>query len=53
VRIPRDEVTRESLTVAGIYPVGEGAGYSGGIMSSATDGLKSAEVVIGRYAPVR
>jgi hypothetical protein len=53
VRIPRDEVTRESLTEAGIYPVGEGAGYSGGIMSSATDGLKSAEVVIGRYAPVR
>lgn len=53
VRIPRDDATRQSLTVAGIYPVGEGAGYSGGIMSSATDGLKSAEVVISRYAPVR
>ncbi|HZZ43768.1 MAG TPA: FAD-dependent monooxygenase [Tepidisphaeraceae bacterium] len=52
VRIPRDDTTRQSLTVAGIYPVGEGAGYSGGIMSSATDGLKSAEVLISRYAPL-
>jgi uncharacterized FAD-dependent dehydrogenase len=53
VRIPRDETHRQSLSVAGIYPVGEGAGYSGGIMSSATDGLKSAEVIVGRYAPVK
>lgn len=52
VRIPRDDVTRQSVSVAGIYPVGEGAGYSGGIMSSATDGLKSAEVIISQYAPI-
>jgi uncharacterized FAD-dependent dehydrogenase len=53
VRIPRDEGTRESVSVAGIYPVGEGAGYSGGIMSSATDGLKSAEQIIARFAPLK
>ena len=53
VRIPRNDDSRESLSVAGLYPVGEGAGYAGGIVSSAADGLKSAEVVIGRYAPVK
>ena len=40
VRIIRDE-GRQSA-VAGIYPVGEGAGYAGGIMSAAMDGIKSA-----------
>jgi uncharacterized FAD-dependent dehydrogenase len=53
VRIPRDDETRQSVTVAGIYPVGEGAGYSGGIMSSATDGMKSAEAIMARYAPLK
>ncbi len=51
VRIPRDDLTRQSSRVAGLYPVGEGAGYSGGIMSSATDGLKSAEKLIAQFAP--
>lgn len=51
VRIVRDERTRQSLSTAGLYPVGEGAGYAGGIVSSATDGLKSAMAVIGRFAP--
>ena len=32
---------------------GEGAGYAGGILSAATDGLRTAEVVIARYAPTR
>ena len=31
-----------SVSNAGIYPVGEGAGYSGGITSAAVDGLKAA-----------
>ncbi len=49
VRINRDE---QGLTnIQGIYPVGEGAGYAGGIMSSAVDGLKAAEKVMGKYAP--
>ena len=36
--------------VQGIYPVGEGAGYSGGITSSAIDGIKVAEKIIERYS---
>ncbi|MBN2558314.1 MAG: hypothetical protein JXB33_06140 [Clostridia bacterium] len=38
-----------SVTHNGIYPAGEGAGYSGGIMSSAVDGLKVAESIIKMY----
>jgi uncharacterized FAD-dependent dehydrogenase len=41
LRVPRDPVTRESLSLAGLFPVGEGAGYSGGIVSSAADGLRT------------
>lgn len=35
---------------SGIYPAGEGAGYAGGIMSAAVDGIKAAETVIRKYA---
>ena len=42
-RILRDKISRESVNVEGFYPIGEGAGYAGGIMSSAIDGIKSAE----------
>lgn len=42
VRIPRDKESFESIKVGGIYPCGEGAGYAGGIMSSAVDGIKCA-----------
>lgn len=38
-----------SVSVEGLYPCGEGAGYAGGIMSSAVDGLKTAEHIIARY----
>lgn len=41
----------ESVSCAGLYPVGEGAGYAGGIVSAAIDGLKAAETVIARFAP--
>lgn len=44
VRIRRDE-TFQSLHTAGLYPAGEGAGYAGGILSAAIDGLKVAEAV--------
>jgi uncharacterized protein len=50
VRIVRDDVSRES-PVGGLYPVGEGAGYAGGIVSAAVDGLRTAKAIIGRYAP--
>ena len=46
VRILRDE-TRQSV-LQGLYPSGEGAGYAGGIMSAAIDGILSAEAVIGQ-----
>ena len=42
VRIPRDPATLESLSCPGLYPCGEGAGYAGGIVSSAVDGILAA-----------
>ena len=42
VRIPRDPDTLEYVSVPGLYPCGEGAGYSGGIVSSAIDGIRCA-----------
>jgi uncharacterized FAD-dependent dehydrogenase len=45
VRILRNEL-REAIGVRGIYPVGEGAGYAGGIISSALDGWRTAEQII-------
>lgn len=50
LRILRGE-NMESASHAGLYPVGEGAGYAGGIVSAAIDGLKAAEAVITRFAP--
>lgn len=47
VRITRDE--RFEANIKGIYPCGEGAGYAGGIMSAAMDGLKVAEAIIERH----
>ena len=41
VRIERDE-SMQSIGVKGLYPCGEGAGYAGGITSSAADGLRVA-----------
>jgi uncharacterized FAD-dependent dehydrogenase len=52
VRIVRDDATRESPGVAGLYPVGEGAGYAGGIVSAAVDGLRTAKAIIARFAPL-
>lgn len=48
VRIIRGD-DRQS-TVRGLYPCGEGAGYAGGIMSAAVDGILSAEALINQYA---
>jgi uncharacterized FAD-dependent dehydrogenase len=45
VRIPRDKETLESTDVAGLYPVGEGAGYAGGIISAAMDGVRAAKAI--------
>ena len=40
VQIPRDEVTLEHPDAKGLYPCAEGAGYAGGIISAAIDGMK-------------
>ena len=42
VRVPRDPETLESASFPGLLPCGEGAGYSGGIVSSAIDGINCA-----------
>ncbi len=45
IRILRGEDLM-SVSVSGLYPIGEGAGYAGGIVSAAVDGLKAAEQII-------
>jgi uncharacterized FAD-dependent dehydrogenase len=52
IRMPRDNDTLESTGVAGLYPIGEGAGYAGGIVSAAVDGLRVAKSIVARYAPL-
>ena len=47
LRILRDQ-DGESISLKGLYPAGEGAGYAGGIMSAALDGIKTAEKIIQR-----
>ncbi|MEG0308324.1 MAG: FAD-dependent oxidoreductase [Clostridium sp.] len=50
VKINRNE-NYESINVEGLYPTGEGAGYAGGIISAAIDGLRVAEKIITEYSP--
>ena len=45
VRVPRDPHTLECIAASGLYPAGEGAGYAGGIISAAVDGMRVAEAV--------
>ncbi|MBQ9210796.1 MAG: FAD-binding protein [Clostridia bacterium] len=45
VRLPRDE-TGQAIEISGLYPVGEGAGYAGGIVSAALDGIGAARKVL-------
>ncbi|MFV0337924.1 MAG: NAD(P)/FAD-dependent oxidoreductase [Chthoniobacterales bacterium] len=46
VRIPRDPITLEHPELPGLYPCGEGAGFAGGIVSAALDGIRCAEAAI-------
>jgi uncharacterized protein len=50
VRIERNE-RLQSRTLEGLYPTGEGAGYAGGIISAAVDGLKVAEAIMEEFMP--
>jgi hypothetical protein len=44
VRIDRHEESFQSEGLAGLYPLGEGAGFAGGILSAALDGMRAAEI---------
>ena len=48
LRIERDE-KMQSVSVKGVYPCGEGAGYAGGITSSAVDGIRVADAVFAEF----
>lgn len=48
VKILRDETMQSNLQ--NLYPVGEGAGYAGGIVSSAVDGIRVAQAIVQRFA---
>lgn len=50
VRIPRDRETMQHTEICNLYPCGEGAGYAGGITSSALDGICAAEKISGMIA---
>ena len=45
IRVPRTDDTKESTSLKALYPCGEGAGYAGGIVSAAVDGLRVARAV--------
>ena len=51
VRIVRDD-RRIAVATTGLYPIGEGAGYAGGIMSAALDGMETAIEIITNYRPL-
>jgi len=53
LRIVRDPASHQAVATRNLYPVGEGAGYAGGIVSSAIDGIKAADAIITRYSPKR
>ncbi|QDU79807.1 D-amino acid dehydrogenase small subunit [Polystyrenella longa] len=50
VRIDRDRDNRQCPDIKGLFPVGEGAGYAGGIVSAAVDGLRSARTIVSEHA---
>jgi uncharacterized FAD-dependent dehydrogenase len=52
VRILRGTADRETPGIEGLYPLGEGAGYAGGIVSAAVDGLRTAKAIVRKYAPL-
>jgi uncharacterized FAD-dependent dehydrogenase len=49
VRIDRDYTTLEIPAMPGVYPIGEGAGYAGGIVTAAVDGLRAARKIVAKH----
>ncbi|MBF4984680.1 FAD-binding protein, partial [Nonlabens mediterrranea] len=50
VKIPRDDVSLEHIEIKGLYPCAEGAGYAGGIISAAIDGINCMDRIIEKYS---
>jgi len=51
VRMDRDRESWQTPGLTGMYPVGEGAGYAGGIVTAAVDGLRAARKIVQEFAP--
>lgn len=51
IRIDRDRQSWQTPGLAGMYPVGEGAGYAGGIVTAAVDGLRAARKIVEVFQP--
>lgn len=49
ISIPRDPKTLEHIEISGLYPCGEGAGYAGGIISAAIDGINCVDAIAEKY----
>ena len=49
VSIPRDPETLEHIAIKGLYPCGEGAGYAGGIISAAIDGINCVDAIVQKW----
>jgi len=49
ISIPRDPETLEHIEIKGLYPCGEGAGYAGGIISAAIDGINCVDAIVEKY----
>jgi uncharacterized FAD-dependent dehydrogenase len=49
VRIPRDKMTLQHVQLKNLYPCAEGAGYAGGIVSAAMDGVNCVNAIAGTY----
>ncbi|MEM7084669.1 MAG: FAD-dependent protein [Bacteroidota bacterium] len=50
ISIPRDAKTLEHVEIQGLYPCGEGAGYAGGIISAAIDGINCVDAIANKYS---
>lgn len=46
ISVPRDPITLEHVEIKGLYPCGEGAGYAGGIISAAIDGINCVDAIV-------
>ncbi len=53
IRITRNADSLQAIGIEGFYPCGEGAGYAGGIVSAAVDGVRVAEQIMKRYSPIK